>query len=180
MPNGQLLQELHDMYAGGAARIDLISWRGRPINVDGESIPPYAMTEILYELHELGFQQDLIQLDRCMSGSDNDIATRQDRLSRCWHTSGDAVDIDWPADEDIGLTSVGVHNRLPYLRGLYAVCRTWESFHMPEGMEEMLQHGLNERTLRDLKGCLVSAVAQVFYDIFSRAMVAPRRLFIPK
>jgi len=180
MRNGQLLQESHDMYIGAARSNDFVSWKGRPINLDGETIPPYVIMDILYELHELGFRQDLIQLDRCLNRAEDDIQLRQDRLRRCWHTSGDAVDIDWPADADVGLASARIRNRVPYLRALYAVCRTWDSFRMPEGMDRIMEHGLSEGTLRELEGRLVYAVVQVFYDVFTRAMVAPRRLFVPR
>lgn len=50
---------------------------------------------------------------------------------------------------------------------------------MPQEMEQILEHGLSERKLREFEGKLVCSVSQLFYDLFSCVMVVPHRLFIP-
>lgn len=179
--NGQELRATYDLYSG-APDIHCVSWKGTPINANAEGIPPSVKFEILWELHELGFRCDLVRLDAVLSREDDDITERQDRLTRCWSATLDGyydpMHIDWPVEKDVGLASAHPRERLPFTRSVYAVCRTWDSFRMPRGVEQILDHALPNDVIERLELMLIRQLLQTFYDVFSRAMVPPRRLFL--
>lgn len=178
--NGQQLSVPHDVRIG-APNIHRISWRGRDIDADGEGIPATVKMEVLWELHEVGFRCDLATLDSVLCRVDDDITHRQDRLSRCWSMSGDGFYdpgyIDWPSRDDVGLASCYARDRLPFIRSLYGLCCTWEAFPIPRGVNAILNHGLSSQDIQGLEAKLIRQLEQTYYDVFARAMVAPRRLF---
>lgn len=178
--NGQQLCVPPDR-STGAPNPHRISWMGQHIDVEAEEIPSPIKVQILWELHELGFRFDLATMDNILCRADTDITHRQDLLSHCWSTSGDGFydpgHIDWPSRDDVHLASCYAGDRLPFLRSLYTLCRTWESFPMPRDVDAIMQQGISTREIERLEGNLVRQLQQTFYDVFARAMVAPRRLF---
>lgn len=169
----------------GGSNVDVVNWRGTELNLAVEPVPPWIRRQVLWELHELNFRFDLIRLDDAMSnaGDDRDsVYHRQDLLSRCWGTPSENfydpvdIDFDWPG-KDVGLASATVRERLPYIRNLYQLCRTWPDFAMPRDMKDILGSDVERQVVGRLESEICAALVQAFYDLFLRPMVAPRRLF---
>lgn len=169
----------------GAPDVHFVSWRGTDLNLACEPVPSWIRRQILWELHELNFRFDLIRLDDAMSnaGDDTDsVYHRQDLLSRCWGTPSENfydpvdIDFDWPG-KDVGLAGATARERLPYLRNIYTLCRTWPDFTMPRDMNDIMRPDLERQVVERLENELCAALVQAFYDLFLRPMVAPRRLY---
>ncbi|KIK61232.1 hypothetical protein GYMLUDRAFT_109604, partial [Collybiopsis luxurians FD-317 M1] len=77
----------------GAEEIDIdqisecpVFWDGKPLPL--ADIPPFeVIRQILWEIAELGFRQDLVSLDRCLDESGMSLVDRAEMLNRCWKGS---------------------------------------------------------------------------------------------
>ncbi|KAJ3963247.1 hypothetical protein EV361DRAFT_766941, partial [Lentinula raphanica] len=80
-------------------------------------------SQILWEIFELSFRQEFIALDRILDNSDLPLPQRNALLDACWVGSRDKVDV---AKAEEGLAASPIQKRLPYIRAVYEVMRTWK------------------------------------------------------
>ncbi|KIK62155.1 hypothetical protein GYMLUDRAFT_120693, partial [Collybiopsis luxurians FD-317 M1] len=83
---GQLFNQL--CYSSATPGIEdisrrLVSWNGTPL-VLHEEIPPHIGREIIWEILELGFRNDLVMLDSMLNDSSMNPAERRSLLNACW------------------------------------------------------------------------------------------------
>ncbi|KAK7448856.1 hypothetical protein VKT23_013586 [Stygiomarasmius scandens] len=145
-------------------------WRGQKLLIDTLPSPRIAH-EVLWELYEISFRLELVTLDRQLAHG-----RRQSDLHACWRGPILRVDFD---DEDRGLGSTSLENRLPYLRALHNLMQGWPG---PKPLEIE-----NPFPTGDSDGC-VSAKAQeveeamahfyvrMFFNTFHRPAVLPHHL----
>ncbi|KAF9256150.1 hypothetical protein L218DRAFT_1028028 [Marasmius fiardii PR-910] len=55
-------------------------------------LPPEVIREMLWELYELNFHQDLVALDNCLDKSGMNLSARCTALDACWFGSRDHAD----------------------------------------------------------------------------------------
>ncbi|KIK53803.1 hypothetical protein GYMLUDRAFT_250126 [Collybiopsis luxurians FD-317 M1] len=69
-----------------------VSWNGVTLSLDVD-LPIWVSQEIVWELQELGFQNDLIELDKQLDTSKMDATQRRSLLNACWEGMASFVDI---------------------------------------------------------------------------------------
>ncbi|KIK52154.1 hypothetical protein GYMLUDRAFT_251498 [Collybiopsis luxurians FD-317 M1] len=133
--------------------------------------------EIIWELQELGFQNNLITLDKHVDESKMRPAERRALLNGCWEGMASYVDICMASK---GLGAPLMKGHWPYLRALHRVMRTWKG-EQPELL--MLDLPTDEEGSADFDAflrCLEYALAHFyttsFLNMFGRAASIPFQL----
>ncbi|KAJ3831040.1 hypothetical protein F5878DRAFT_495093, partial [Lentinula raphanica] len=85
--------------------------------------PKEIASQIIWELTELSFRQDLITLDRRLDTSGLSVTQRNALLDACWVGSRFQVDIT-KAEEGLGASDI--EKRTPYIHALYQLMRSWK------------------------------------------------------
>ncbi|KAL0565908.1 hypothetical protein V5O48_016111 [Marasmius crinis-equi] len=150
------------------------SWNGH--KVAGSTVPsPSIMHEILWELFELNFRQELLALDRELDTSGMNPYDRQQLLNKCWVGSADVV----PSTGDSrGLGNDTIEVRAPFIRALHKVMSTWRIGKPLELMDpfpgDELAHNFLV-TVGRVERALASAYTGAALEIFGRAALVPHR-----
>ncbi|KAF5341449.1 hypothetical protein D9758_014733 [Tetrapyrgos nigripes] len=97
-----------------------VTWRGETI--DGIQVPPTIAKEIIWELYELNFRQDLVALDAQLDESNMSLPERQNLLGRCWIGAREYTDCQKAQD---GLASTDPTKRSQILGALHKIMTTW-------------------------------------------------------
>ncbi|KAJ3970823.1 hypothetical protein EV361DRAFT_992937 [Lentinula raphanica] len=96
---------------------------GQQVDCSAEPPPSKVASQILWEISEISFRQELVALDRLMDNSILPLIERNALLDACWVGSRYKVDI---AQADKGFAASDIQDRLPYIRALHQVMRTLE------------------------------------------------------
>ncbi|KAK1234577.1 hypothetical protein PQX77_002219 [Marasmius sp. AFHP31] len=148
------------------------SWKDNEIT-DTVLPPRRVVQEILWELFELGFRQELLALDSQLDQSSMETWERQNILDSCWTGRGDVVD----GHEGLGSATLAV--RIPCLRALHRVMSTWKGTKPPEVLEPF---PCDEGSHNFLAKCgkIERAVAMfymlLFLSVFGREASVPHTL----
>ncbi|KAL0564366.1 hypothetical protein V5O48_017680 [Marasmius crinis-equi] len=93
-------------------------WKG--VTLSNVQLPEKSVVQdIMWELFELGFRQDLLTVDAVLDQSGMSCWERQNLLDRCWKGQAESV------SGFEGLGSASFETRIPYLRVLHKVLSTW-------------------------------------------------------
>ncbi|KAF9256938.1 hypothetical protein L218DRAFT_158860 [Marasmius fiardii PR-910] len=84
--------------------------------------PPEVIWEMLWELYELNFCQDLVALDNCLDESGMNLSARCTALDACWFGSRDHID---SSAVNQGLAFPDAETRIKRLKALYKLMRSW-------------------------------------------------------
>jgi hypothetical protein len=152
-----------------------VSWRGASF-APSESLTVQVGQEVIWELQELGFRNDLIALDKRLDNSGMNAAERRGLLNSCWEGTASFVDIRVASQ---GLGAPTLQGRWPYLRTLHRVMRSWKG-DKPELLLLNLptdDGGPNfEAFLKRLEYTLASFYTTSFLEVFGRAACIPYQL----
>ncbi|KAJ3969710.1 hypothetical protein EV361DRAFT_951219 [Lentinula raphanica] len=96
---------------------------GQPVDCKNEPPPKKIASQIIWEISELSFRQELVALDRQLDKSRLSLAERDALLDACWVGSRSQVDID-KGDEGLGAPTV--QKRAPYIHALHHLMRSWK------------------------------------------------------
>ncbi|KAF7966041.1 hypothetical protein HWV62_40278 [Athelia sp. TMB] len=159
----------------------LVSYNERTHCIDtaaGEAaIDDMLIADCVWELHMLGFRFDLARVDAALNDSKEPNEAREKLLAQCWGTEdSDIVTIDW-REENYGLASNTIEERLPYLRALYALSKTWRGIDFPAGISDLDQPDISPNTAEYLEERLVAAVVQRAFHCLHRPIITPRRAY---
>lgn len=179
--NGQRIHVERSRISGPAPPHE-VTWKNVRYNFVHEGTSELVHREVLWELHELNFRFDLIQLDACLGKDTSDAheaSKREDMLQKSWGAQGhdfyDPAHIDWPT-RNTALADPSMTRRIRCVRYLHDLCGTWTDFPMPVS-EQQMDEDVEEAVGVRYEQMLYSAIQQTFYDLFGRPMVPPRRLF---
>ncbi|KAJ3826070.1 hypothetical protein F5880DRAFT_1610533 [Lentinula raphanica] len=79
-------------------------------------------SQILWEICEISFRQELVALDRHLDDSGLSLPKRDAMLNMCWRGSRYQADI---TDLEGGLAASDIQKRTPYIRALHQLMRSW-------------------------------------------------------
>ncbi|KZP07502.1 hypothetical protein FIBSPDRAFT_902029 [Athelia psychrophila] len=169
--NGEMLRAEASRISG-APRRNQVYWNDSQYDLIAEGIPEYVQRQILWELHQLNFRYDLLALDTLLGAECPDVESlifHQQTLQQCWGSGQDTFyapsQVTIPtSNANTGLTSDTIQGRLPSLRNLYEICKTWPAFDVPDGMDDIMQ-GIMSDKAEYLEGQLYSSLQQTFYDV---------------
>ncbi|KAK7046048.1 hypothetical protein VNI00_007043 [Paramarasmius palmivorus] len=153
-----------------------VFWRGRRLEPSRIPPPVYAK-EILWELNELNFRQDLVVLDHHLNRSRMDIIQRTALLDACWTGSRDFADI---AKAQEGFGAVEAEHKVRYLRALHSLMMGWTDpkpviLFTPFPVTDVNGHNF-EILLQEIERELAHHYALSFLEVFGRAASIPHRL----
>ncbi|KAL0566025.1 hypothetical protein V5O48_015989 [Marasmius crinis-equi] len=183
---GKVQKQMYDLITGFLATHQLgvefsklpglsALWKGQPI--PETTLPSTRVVhEILYELNELAFRQELVALDEELDTSGgSDQGHRYDLLDSCWKGERTRV-----SGYD-GLGSESLEDRLPYLEALRAVMMTWKG----NKPLDMLDGFPGDKSIHNfVKRCEhVERALATFYTnscllVFGREAMVPHRLSV--
>ncbi|KAF5314223.1 hypothetical protein D9758_019030 [Tetrapyrgos nigripes] len=151
-----------------------VTWRGETI--DGIQVPPTIAKEIIWELYELNFQQDLVALDAQLDKSNMSLPERQNLLDRCWIGAREYTDCQKVQD---GLASTDPTKRSQILGALHKIMTTWHGPKPPVLLSgfpvDMSGHNFGTR-LDQIERDLAFYYTSSFLNVFFRAASIPYRL----
>lgn len=160
-----------------------VEWRGIRVDWDKHHFIRSGMVrEVIWELTELNFRFELLELDAVATSYDNLSAEEQvDRrmmVHKCFF-GGTRADFNLATinldEARYGLTAPEICDRLPFLRALYLLASTWGP-HDPAIGGFLNEPPLSIAALLKLEQMLISLYCQVFHDRFSRPPIVPHRL----
>ncbi|KAJ3778110.1 hypothetical protein FB446DRAFT_798333 [Lentinula raphanica] len=96
---------------------------GQPVDCRNDPPPQKIASQIIWEICELSFRQELLVLDRRLDNSGHSLAERDALLDACWVGSRYQTDI---AKGDDGLSASTVQKRVPYIRSLHRLMQSWK------------------------------------------------------
>lgn len=103
---------------------NLIGGQARWMDKEVKGLPPPRIArEILWELCEVNFRNDVLALDKHLDTSGMNLLDRQDLVGKCW--IGTSSDVDCSTSTQAGIGASVVAMRLDYLRAMYQVVATW-------------------------------------------------------
>ncbi|KAG7086689.1 hypothetical protein E1B28_002627 [Marasmius oreades] len=152
-----------------------VIWRGG--TVDRTKLPPQKIAqEILWELYELNFCQDLVALDDRMDESGMSTRDRSTVLEACWIGSRDYAEL---SKANRGLHSTEPVERMKALKGLHTLMSTWSGSKptvlLDQFPEDSGSHNLGSR-LDYIERELAYHYTSSFLQAFGRAASIPFRL----
>ncbi|KAJ3834093.1 hypothetical protein F5878DRAFT_665074 [Lentinula raphanica] len=149
--------------------------------IDCSTEPPSSevASSILWEIFELSFRQEFVALDRLLDNSGLPLPQRNALLDACWVGPRHKVDV---AKAGEGLAASDIHKRLPYIRAVHQVMRTWKGDKpeelynpFPDNFEAHNFIPLVERVERSLTTFYTTS----FLTTFARAASIPHYLTKP-
>jgi hypothetical protein len=151
------------------------TWRGK--TVDGTRLPPQNIAqEILWELYELNYRQDLVVLDDRMDESGLSTRGRSAVLEACWIGSRDHAEL---SKANRGFGSTEPKERMKVLKGLYTLMTTWSGSKptvlLDRFPEDSGSHNIGTR-LDYIERELAYYYTSSFLQAFGRAASIPFRL----
>ncbi|KAJ8074360.1 hypothetical protein PM082_009976 [Marasmius tenuissimus] len=147
-------------------------WRG--VEISDEKLPGTTVVqEILWELTELSFRQELVALDGELDTSDVGKWERQNLLDGCWK-GGRA---DWVNGSE-GLGSRTLEARIPYLTRLHRVMSTWRGDRPLELLDSFPSRDAHNFlvTANRVERALASFYTSSFLSVFGREASVPHTL----
>ncbi|KAJ3751750.1 hypothetical protein EV360DRAFT_75948 [Lentinula raphanica] len=96
---------------------------GQPVDCRTDPPPQKIASQIIWEICELSFRQELVALDRQLDNSGLTLAQRDDLLEACWVGSKYHIDV---AKGDDGISASTMQKRVPYIRALYRLMQSWK------------------------------------------------------
>jgi hypothetical protein len=172
-----------DMYPGVEKRSSLmgpIVWQGREYP-SGVLPPENVVREILWELYEVNFIQELQSLDRraCQDLDLSDAAQlfdRQIEISQCFHTSS-FRHVPIPSD-NIGLADNDFDKRFKFITPLVFVMNKWKGDKPAILAGDLSKLELSPDAAMELEKVVAKYYCQQFFNYFGRAAQVPHRLFV--
>ncbi|KAJ8094360.1 hypothetical protein PM082_010794 [Marasmius tenuissimus] len=151
------------------------SWNGQELE-EGKLPPAQIVREIMHELFELSFRQELVVLDAQLDTSGMSMFNRQRLLDACWVGSADRVP---NVGRSGGLGDESFQGRLPYLAALHKVMSTWRISKPIELMDafpaDEASHNFSV-TVERVERALASSYTSAALDLFARAASVPHHL----
>ncbi|KAF7965751.1 hypothetical protein HWV62_42012 [Athelia sp. TMB] len=164
----------------GPEDADCVEFNGKifhlPQNLDDEALDIASYCS--WELHTLGFRFDLARVDAELNTSAETAEDRERACARCWGEEDcdpAVIDTGDAYETNQGITSDTIEMRLPYLRALYALSRTWKGIQMPFGVARLDDPAIPASDAKALEDLLVAAVVQCAFKCLCRPIIAPRR-----
>ncbi|KAK1233985.1 hypothetical protein PQX77_002825 [Marasmius sp. AFHP31] len=152
-----------------------VEWNREQLE-DGAVPEVRVAEEILWELNELNFRQELLVLDTQLDESRMSTFDRQRVLDGCWRGTAEYAMLKHPSE---GLCGATIQARTPYLSALHRVMSTWRI----EKPLELLDPFPTDETAHNyayrvekVERALASVYTSVFLHIFGRAATVPRLL----
>ncbi|KAK1216463.1 hypothetical protein PQX77_020905 [Marasmius sp. AFHP31] len=151
------------------------SWNGQELE-EGKLPAPQIVREIMHELFELNFRQELVVLDAQLDESGMSTYDRQCLLDACWVGSADCLP---HVDRSGGLGDDTFQGRLPYLAALHKVMSTWR---ISKPIELMDTFPVNEAahnfsaSVGRVERALALSYTSAALDLFARAASVPHHL----
>ncbi|KAK7029038.1 hypothetical protein VNI00_014748 [Paramarasmius palmivorus] len=146
-----------------------IFWRSRRLDCDRLPSADTAK-EILWELQELNFRQDLAELDRHLDGSGMVSLQRNVLLDGCWTGTRDYVNLEKVSE---GFACIDAEGRERYVKALHKLMMTWTgpkpALLLAPFPTDVVDHEGIERELAHY-------YALSFFEVFGRAASIPYRL----
>lgn len=167
----------------GAEEEPGVQWKGLSVDWDSRRFPRTGIVrEVIWELTELNFRFELLDLDEwatSASACSSDARLERRMMVHACFFGGElpnfnlaTVNID---EAHMGLSAINIHDRLPFLRALYRLVKTW-GVHDPRLVGLLTEPSLEAQELLKLEEKLVAFYCQVFHDHFARPPVVPHRL----
>jgi hypothetical protein len=165
--------------AGMDARL---MWRGREVakKEDGD-LDDQVVREMLWELYELSFRQELRALDRELSMAEGweDVIEREEMVNKCF-CGGDGPEFDLTPPEipavNVGLASEDIQERWPYIAALARLMGRW-TVAKPKAFEDFsFDREVSRDDLVAFESTVASFYCQAFYDSRGRAALTPHRI----
>ena len=151
-----------------------VIWRGQ--TVIGSRPPDHLAKEIIWELYELNFRQDLVNLDSQLDESNMARFERQGLLDKCWIRTREYADLVKSQD---GFASTDSQKRLEVIRVLHRLMSTWCRL-KPPILLSLLPNNMGGHNLRVRLDCIEEELAHYFtsrfLESFCRAPSIPYRL----
>ncbi|RDB30337.1 hypothetical protein Hypma_007053 [Hypsizygus marmoreus] len=146
------------------------AWQGK----DFENLQDADFEEILWEMGELNFRQELLALDIRITNSDSSIDAihRQELIAACF--PGGQLLMAPLSEANHGLASYDGEERCRHLLALRRLMRDW-----PGKKPDILnvdQLRWRPRDTEDLEIAVATFYTQTFFNYFRRAPIIPRRL----
>ncbi|KAG7093912.1 hypothetical protein E1B28_007548 [Marasmius oreades] len=153
----------------------LVKWRNHAL--DGTKMPPKEVArEILWELYELNFRQDLVALDDQLDESGMSRTDRCAVVEACWIGMRDHADL---AKANDGFGSLEPQRRMKVLKGLHRLMTTWQGAKpavlLSRFPEDSDSHNLKTQLDR-IERDLAYHYSRSFLEVFGRAASIPYRL----
>ncbi|KAF8057832.1 hypothetical protein FPV67DRAFT_557001 [Lyophyllum atratum] len=151
--------------------IDPVAWEGKAF----ESLGDQDFEEILWELAELNFRQELLALDCRVYSPPDDLShsrSRQALVTACF-PSGQLLVAALP-EANHGIASYDSKERCRYLLGLQRLMRDWPG--KKPDIFSVDQIKWREGDIDELEERIAQFYTQTFFNHFRRAPVIPRRL----
>ncbi|KAJ3764707.1 hypothetical protein FB446DRAFT_795824 [Lentinula raphanica] len=146
---------------------------GQSVDCRNEPPPQEIATQILWEILELSFRQELVALDRQLDNSGLSLAERDALLDACWVGSRSQVDID-KGDEGLGAPTV--QKRAPYIHALHGLMSSWKG-DKPEELHCAFPNNREahnfDSTLQQVEQSLAYFYTTSFLLVFARAASIP-------
>lgn len=157
---------------------NLIGGQARWMDKEVKGLPPPRIArEILWELCEVNFRNDVLALDKHLDTSGMNLLDRQDLVGKCW--IGTSSDVDCSTSTQAGIGASVVAMRLDYLRAMYQVVATWRPA-KPEALLEEFPANIHSHnfwvSLDRVEKALAEYYTDSFYNVFRRAASIPYRL----
>ncbi|KAK1224724.1 hypothetical protein PQX77_012356 [Marasmius sp. AFHP31] len=143
---------------------------------EGKLPAPQIVREIMHELFELNFRQELVILDAQLDESGMSTYNQQCLLDVCWVGSADCLP---HVDRSGGLGDDTFQGRLPYLAALHKVMSTWR---ISKPIELMDTFPVNEAahnfsaSVGRVERALALSYTSAALDLFARAASVPHHL----
>jgi hypothetical protein len=171
-----------DMYPGVEKRSGLmgpIVWQGREYP-SGVLPPENIVREILWELYEVNFIQELQSLDRraCHGldlSSTTQLFDRQIEISQCFRTSS-FRHVPIPS-ENLGLADNDFDKRFRFVTALAFVMNKWKGDKPAVLTGDLFKLELSPDAAMELEKVVAKYYCQQFFNYFGRAAQVPHRLF---
>ncbi|KAJ3832158.1 hypothetical protein F5878DRAFT_666822 [Lentinula raphanica] len=148
-------------------------FHGKCVDCRNEPPPREIASQIIWELTEVSFRQDLVVLDRRLDTSGLSLTQRNALLDACW--SGLRFQVDaTKVEEGIGVSDI--HKRAPYIRALHQLMKSWRG-NKPEELYREFPNNHEAHNYIDLVETVEKSLA-IFYTTsfltcFARAASIP-------
>ena len=148
-------------------------WFGRRYS----TIPDALYPQIVWELHELGFRQELLALDRLLvparPGEGNE-DRREDMLGRIFPDRSLYGVKELPSRNSAGLGALVPHARAPFLEAFRAVLSRWPKRPACIYLAVPITTNLTSEEIVRREGELARFYITTFYETSGRAPIVPR------
>ncbi|KAJ3966182.1 hypothetical protein EV361DRAFT_936342 [Lentinula raphanica] len=148
-------------------------FNSQPVDCRMQPPPAHIASQILWEISEISFRQELVALDRQLDDSGLSLRQRDTMLDACWVGSRYQVDMTRPEE---GLAAPDIQKRAPYIRALHRVMGSWRG-DKPEDLCRALPDNVDTLGIGRIEESLAHFYITSYILVFGRAPSIPHILY---